>query len=40
VCKFSLALSVLAVTPLVRADEPFHFENQIEPLLSRHGCNS
>jgi hypothetical protein len=40
VFKFSLTVSTLLLAPLVRADEPFHFENQIAPLLSRHGCNS
>src|SRR5438128_7699009 len=40
--RSALACMLLFVGPLGAADPPraFHFENDIEPLLSRYNCNS
>ena len=38
--RLSLSLVLAAVPSLASAAEPFHFENDILPILGRYGCNS
>ncbi|MBN9121418.1 MAG: DUF1549 domain-containing protein [Planctomycetes bacterium] len=38
--RFCLPIILLALPTTARAADAFHFENDILPILSRHGCNS
>src|SRR4029079_11508164 len=38
--RFACPCLVLALPPTARAADAFHFENDILPILARHGCNS
>jgi len=38
--RFCLTILMLAVPGVASAAEPFHFENDILPILGRYGCNS
>src|SRR5689334_25149400 len=38
--RFYLLILVLALPATVRSGDALHFENDILPILARHGCNS